>query len=198
MRWFTNHSGNCVFFFTFNVRDGRSPTRASNKFRSPDTDNETIPCVSLQVLPTCWCSMPVPRFHVVIFFLVSISPMIWICLKVRPITTARNFTYTTLLSYRLMRSQVGDCPDPTPRRTEGRGLSRSIYNFTDGLTMVPVCALSVNSPSSSPVLPSYKKALKSEPTLAKWSPDGENLTSCTNLVWVLMICKFAADFSTQL
>lgn len=55
------------------------------------------------------------------------------------------------------------------------------------LTILPVCGLSVNSPRVSPVFPSYTKILKSEPTLAKWSPEGEKRTSCTNFVCVLMV-----------
>lgn len=47
--------------------------------------------------------------------------------------------------------------------------------------MLPECGLSVISLSVSPVLPSYKKILKSEPTLAKWSPEGAYRTSWTNL-----------------
>lgn len=54
-------------------------------------------------------------------------------------------------------------------------------------TILPLCGLSVISATVSPVLPSYKKILESDPTLAKRSPDGAYCISCTNLVCVLMV-----------
>ena len=68
-------------------------------------------------------------------------------------------------------------------------------NIQDGkvarkrLTMLPLWGLSVNSATVSPVLPSYRKSFESEPTLAKWSPDGEYFTSWTNLLCVLIDYK---------
>lgn len=55
--------------------------------------------------------------------------------------------------------------------------------------MLPLCRLSVNSATVSPVFPSYKKIFASDPTLAKWSPDSAYCTSCTNFVCVLIVCE---------
>ena len=64
------------------------------------------------------------------------------------------------------------------------------------LTMLPLWGFSVNSATVSPVLPSYRKNFESEPTLAKWAPDGEYFTSWTNLLCVLIVYK-ARSISKQ-
>lgn len=60
---------------TLITRDGLSPIRLSNTFKSPDNDNDTISSAPLQVLPTCWSLIAAPRVQVFTALRFSTSPI---------------------------------------------------------------------------------------------------------------------------
>jgi len=172
---------------TWMMRDGLSDTRLSKMLRSLDIDRETSSSPSVHVPPTCWLSIPGPSDHDVTSLLAPTSPISIVLERSSP---TADINLPTEPDCRVGRGSHQHLTVRTP--PAGRLVTDASQNHTPHLevpvlTIEPVWLSLVISAVNSPDAPLWMKILASEPTPASRSPEGENLTSCTNFVCVLMV-----------